>query len=875
MKITKEQIEQIKQQYELVAAVEAHGVRLKKRGKEYIGLCPFHKEKTPSFCVDPVKQVFHCFGCGASGDTLGFLCKIENKSFPTLLRELFPKGNVPARGVAPCETNGSGPRSSPVVSDVELSNGAPHTNNTEPHSPKLLKLLHRVVEFYQGVFAKDPKGRDYLSGRGIQDKDALRDFGVGYANSSLLDALPPEGELLADLKALGILTEKGYEFFSDCVVVPLHDLTGSITGLYGRRITNQEPLHLYLPGPRRGLVNWQAAKRSSTILLTEAIIDALTLYDQGFKNVIPCYGVTGLSEEHLTCFKQFGVKEVVICFDADDAGKRGAASAVNRLTEIGISCSVITLPDKDVNDYFRRHTPEEFEAIVKQAHPLTPIRSEAIVTRAEQFFEVTDVGFKVGFGDRMYEVKGIHRQGVQLRVTLLVRRSDKMHLDSVDLYAARGRERFSKDAASALKEREELIRDDLMRILQRVERWGVKAEENAVMAPSPEIEAAAKKFLANPNLFDEILSDLETLGLLGEETIKRVGYLSCTSRKLEKPLSLLIQSRSAAGKSACMEALLSLMPPEDVKRWTRLTDQALFYQGEMALVHKLIAIEEMAGLGSNGNGAQSGAAYSIRSMQSSGMISMAGVVKDPITGQMGGREQKVRGPASFLMSTTAPNMDEETKSRFFICGMDESAALTQRILARQRADMTLEGYLRNKKRDFIVQKHQAAQRMLKSLVIIDPAPESNPFGSDALWARRDHPKVLSLLRAIALLFQHQREIKTMTAETGEIIEYIEVGEADWKQAEPLIAYLMESSQSELPVPSRTLYAMIQKAAKEREAGLLHPSGEVSFSRRELMKITGWSLWQIKTYIRPLIEYEYIQVRQGKNGMEYRYALPSD
>ncbi len=255
--------------------------------------------------------------------------------------------------------------------------------------------------------------------------------------------------------------------------------------------------------------------------------------------------------------------------------------------------------------------------------------------------------------------------------------------------------------------------------------------------------------------------------------------MACTSRKLEKPLSLLIQSRSAAGKSACMEALLLLMPTEDVKRWTRLTDQALFYQGERALVHKLIAIEEMAGLGGgNGHGGQSGAAYSIRSMQSSGMLSLASVVKDPVSGQRGSREQKVRGPAGFLMSTTAPNMDEATKGRFFICGMDESAGLTKRIVARQRADMTLEGYRRNKKRDFMIAKHQAAQRMLKSLVIIDPDPELNPFGSDALWARRDHPKVLSLLRAIALLFQHQREIKTMTTETGEIIEYIEVGEAD-------------------------------------------------------------------------------------------------
>lgn len=470
----------------------------------------------------------------------------------------------------------------------------------------------------------------------------------------------PKGDLLADLKAIGILTSYGHEFFSDCIVVPLYDLSGVVTGLYGRRITEREPHHLYLPGPRRGLINWQAAKRSSTIILTEAIIDALTLYEQGFKNGIPCYGVTGLSDDHITCFKQFGVKEIILCFDADEAGKRGAASAVNRLSEIGITCSILTLPDKDVNDYFRRHTPEEFEALVKSAHPLTPIRSDAIVSRAEQFFETTDTGFKIGYGDRIYEVKGIHRQGVQMRITLAVRRGEKMHLDAVDLYSARGRDRFARDTASMMNEREEMIRDDLMRLLQRVERWGVKTEERPPEAPSREIEEAAKKFLLNPNLFDEILLDLDTLGLLGEETLKRIGYLACTSRKLSKPLSVLIQSRSAAGKSACMEALLSLMPTEDVKRWTRLTDQALFYQGETALVNKLVAIEELAGL--------SGAAYSIRAMASAGVLLQASVMKDPVSGQLKGREQKVQGPVGFLLTTTRPQLDEEMASRFWTSG---------------------------------------------------------------------------------------------------------------------------------------------------------------------------------------------------------------
>jgi hypothetical protein len=393
-----------------------------------------------------------------------------------------------------------------------------------------------------------------------------------------------------------------------------------------------------------------------------------------------------------------------------------------------------------------------------------------------------------------------------------------------------------------------------------------KSPTATVDAPTPEIESAAKKFLLNPNLLNELLSDLDTLGFLGEEMNKQIGYLACTSRKLDKPLSVLVQSRSSAGKSAYIEALLLLMPTEDVKRWTRLTDQALFYQSEMALVHKLVVIEEMAGM--------SGAAYSVRSLQSSGRLSLASVMKDPASGQMKNREQVVQGPAGFLISTAGTQMDEEMKSRFLTLGMDESAELTARILARQREDLTIEGYFRKKKRDMVIKKHQAVQRMLKEILIIDPKPDAYPFGSVALWARRDQPKVLSLLKAIALLFQYQREVKTgIDEETGEVAEYIEAGEADWKQAEPLIAYLMQSAQSELPKQSQALNEKIKGLAKARLSDLSASSGEIGFTNRDLCELTGWSLWQVKTYIRPLIEHEYIWVRQGKKGQEYRYELP--
>jgi hypothetical protein len=158
-------------------------------------------------------------------------------------------------------------------------------------------------------------------------------------------------------------------------------------------------------------------------------------------------------------------------------------------------------------------------------------------------------------------------------------------------------------------------------------------------------------------------------------------------------------------------------------------------------------------------------------------------------------------------------------------------------------------------------------------LVLDGKATDHPFGAKRLWARRDQPKVLALVQAIALLYQHQREIKSMTTSVGEVIEYIEVSEGDWKIAEPFILYLMEALLSELPAPSRELLATIKRLAQERSRELSQPSGEFRFTRRDLIKATGWSYWQLRTYIVPLIEREYIWVYRGKRGQqEYVYEL---
>jgi DNA primase len=536
------------------------------------------------------------------------------------------------------------------------------------------------------------------------------------------------------------LNAKGHEIFYNCVVFPLYDGQGVVSGLYGRNIGTDAVAHLYLAGPRTGIVNRQAVKRSQTIFLTESIIDALTLYDQGFKNVIPLYGVKAQAE-----------------------GKTGAP------------------------------------------------------------FELT----------------------------------------TIDLYSSRSRAWFAKLCAELFNADEALTREDVGKLLPLVENYKPRSQNQTAAEPTREQKRVALSFLKNPDMFAEILADLQTLGVTGEATNKLVGYLAAVSRKLDEPLSVLIQSRSAAGKSTLQDAVLSLVPDEDYVKYTRITDQALFYKDEDSLVHKILAIEEEVGMG--------GAAYSIRNIQSSKKITVAATGKDPGSGKMRTEEYTVKGPVAVMITTTAADLEGETASRFLFLTIDESAAMTAAIHKMQRRAETLQGLVTKKKAEHIIAKHHAAQRMLKPLAVVNPYAEYLSYPDHNIRTRRDHKKYLGLMRTIAFLHQHQRKVRSVAVE-GNSVEYIEVSLDDIDAANALADQVLGQSLSELAPPSATLLAAVYEMVKAMAEKANSPVGELYFTRRMIREYTGWSDWQIRAHIKQLEDLEYLHARIGAKGKEYAYAL---
>ena len=442
--IEKERIEAVKRSVDLVALVKSRGIDLKKNGKGYNGHCPFHEDhKSPSLSVTPEKNLWQCFGCNTGGDAIRFVelfDKVDFKEAVQILSADIPKKKTPAKQPAP----------------------------TPALTVKDKKLLARVVAYYQHSFTEDPRGLEYLNNRGIIDNQAIKDFAVGFVTGTLKEILPDDEEIIKILQKIGILNKKGNECFYNSVVFPLFDENGAIVSLYGRNISDDNGVdHLYLSGPRHGLINHATSvtKRSSTIILTESIIDALTLYGQGFKNVIPAYGVNGLTEDHLLFFNR-QIKEIYLAFDADEAGKEGAARVTAQLKEKDIVSHVVNLPDKDINIYFQRHTPEEFEQLLKSANPQSLETSDKINKRQQSLYREEEHGFTVGYVDRQYQIKGIQRGDTQLKTTIKASKditdsTKNFELTTIDLYSSRSRQWFAKLCADLLEAAEELIKDGL------------------------------------------------------------------------------------------------------------------------------------------------------------------------------------------------------------------------------------------------------------------------------------------------------------------------------------------------------------------------------------------------------------------------------
>jgi DNA primase catalytic core len=847
---------QLKASVDLVAVVQSRGVKLVKQGKDFVGLCPFHKEKTPSFHVTPAKNLFNCCGCNFGGSVIDFIMRKD--------------GLTKSQAVAWLKEHSGGvfTRPAPSVSPARI---------LKPQDAEA--LLQRVVTFYGKTLRKDAAGLDYLKRRNLSDAALLDVFHVGYANGTLHKALPKSGELIQNLKTLGVLNARGQEHFRGCVTVPIFDAAGNVSGIYGRQAgpgpNAASPRHLYLPGPHRGVWNGTAAKMNQTLFITEAILDGMSLWQAGIKNVIALYGANGWTGDHEKLLRDNNTTEIYLALDNDPTGTEATERLKDEvLPPLVKKIHVVKWPEgvKDANDFFLSRSPDDFQKqCLEPLAPAQPPKSEAAAKPGAEEITMTPDGFIARYGSRSYQLRAIEQQGAsRLRATVKALSTDpsgahRFHIDTVDFYLSRSRRMFIGEAARLFRKTVEVTEADVNRLIVQVEAYAQKQlteSQRQVVLVSDTDKAEALKLGKHPDLAGEILRDMEKLGLIGEATNKLIGYLVMTSRKMPDPLALLTLSCSGSGKSHLQDTILCLCPDEELIKLTSLTDRALFYKGEDSLRNKVLAVEELAGA--------QGADYAIRNLISAKKLVIESTIKNPLTGRLETQVNTVHGPTAVFQTTTNPRTDAETRSRFILIGVDESPEQTKAILAAQRQSHTRDGWRRWLAREAILKRHQAFQRLLKPLKVLNPFEPLLDYPDESLLVRRDQPKYLNLILAVTFLYQLQRPVHN-DAELG---DYIETTLDDIAIANELAHELFGHSLDDLSRPGRELLRLIAEyvANKTDKNNKMAGGAATTFNRRELREAFKWGDTRLRTHLEELVEMEYVVPLSGRFGQTYQYRL---
>lgn len=437
MRIPDQKIDEIRNTADIVDIISGH-VHLRKRGKNFIGLCPFHQEKTPSFTVSEDKQIYHCFGCGAGGNAFKFLMEFKNISFVEAVEEIADHVGIKI--------------------DYETTQFDSQQNELED----LYELNLIAARFFSDNLLKSTAGeeaRDYLKRRNIKQQ-TQKIFGIGYAPYGWDNFLAHAKESKVDLtkaKLLGLIdtNDKGefYDKFRGRVIFPIFSPNGRVIAFGGRILENQENAAKYLNSPesqiyskRRSLYGLYHSKddirKVDRAILVEGYMDLVSLYQAGVKNVVASSG-TSLTEEQVQLLSRF-TKNIIILFDADPAGQKASLRSIEILLKQDFEVKIISLPKgEDPDSYIIKYGKEKFDEEI---------------SRAKNFLEYQSAQFEE---QGLFEDPALMTKAIRELVTTLALVNDELK-----------RNLLMKTIAKKFNLREKLIETELNSVLQQQKEKG-------------------------------------------------------------------------------------------------------------------------------------------------------------------------------------------------------------------------------------------------------------------------------------------------------------------------------------------------------------------------------------------------------------------
>ncbi|MEG1125651.1 MAG: DNA primase [Oscillospiraceae bacterium] len=355
-------------------------VQLRHRGRTHTGLCPFHNEKTPSFVVYPETQSFYCFGCGAGGDVINFVKKINNLDYIEAVKLLATRAGMPL----PEEDDKQGRLRTRIVS-----------------------INKDVARFYHEYLNSDngADARRYWRGRGLSDA-TIRRFGLGFAPNDFRltgEHMRSLGYTDEELLEAGIIkrSEKGslYDVFRNRVMVPIFDLRGNVIAFGGRNLGDEKPKYINSPETllykkSKAMFALNIAKKSPLrrYILCEGYMDVIAMHQAGFTTAVAACG-TALTSEQIKLLSDYA-DEVVLCYDSDEAGQKATKRAISLFSQSPIKVSVLSLPDaKDPDEFIKRFGKERFEMLLDGSDNAI----EYELSRAKSKYDIATQDGRIGY----------------------------------------------------------------------------------------------------------------------------------------------------------------------------------------------------------------------------------------------------------------------------------------------------------------------------------------------------------------------------------------------------------------------------------------------------------------------------------------------
>ena len=766
-------------------------------------------------------------------------------------------------------------------------------------------VLSGVLDHYAEHLLLSSEAQSRLARFSCTEDVATR-LRIGYADRTLGLRLPDRqwraGRILRTaLTDVGILRTSGHEAFRGCLVIPVIDAAGQIVQLYGRRVDGSGT-GVWADGLPGGIFNELAASDGGLVddvsgedglVIVASIEDALSVLGARHLGVIAPGRLRGFTRRDLaaiakahhnvvvlgsghsdlaTRLSALGVSVRVAGQSARIAGLLGSATAPDALAALLGAAELIAPEKPDVVPVVAHGT--ETTLITTAPEPTAPTSaSTEVIGPSELDVREVDGDVFVTSPARSWRIRGALNtdgDGAQmLRVALSVTdiRSDRFHLDTLDLYSARQRTAFLSAAVTELHTGIETLRLEMARVIAAAE--VAHDREAETEEPLPEMteaeRTAATELLCSPDLIGRVTADLGSLGVVGEETNLLICYLATVSRLSDRPFGVLVQSSSAAGKSTLAEAACSLVPDEDLVSLSALTTQALYYLDGGQLAHKVLAVAEEQG--------SHRASYALKLLVSEGRLSIASTGKDRSTGKLSTARVEIAGPVSLIMTTTAAEIDPELENRLVVLGVNEDEVQTRAIQVAQRQAASLEGLVTKATRSRLRQLHRNAQRLLAPFPVVVPSFEVE-FPANAPRHRRDHAKLLSIITAITLLHQHQRDVLSTDVAgsdvTGSVVTYLQASESDVALGIALTAQVLMRNGDRLSPATRQVLDAVEQHGATPADGADAPS--LGITRRQIREQLGWSDKTVRSATDSLVALEYLVATTGGRGRLRTYHL---